>query len=134
MPRTAAAEAGPAPPAARDRLGSGGADWYILPPDMLRFPRIPLAARRLLLGAFVLYLFGLLGYLAPAHRHVDGDGRSGTHQDCQLCQVGHQPFVAPDAAACPETPAGPVALVEAVWAPILASRYQPFASRAPPSA
>jgi hypothetical protein len=101
---------------------------------MRGFPRIPLAKRRLLLGAFVVYLFGILGYLGVSHRHAEGDGRQSPHQDCQLCHASQQPFVAPDAPACLETPAGPVALVEAVWAPILACRHQPFASRAPPSA
>jgi hypothetical protein len=100
---------------------------------MRGFQRIPLATRRLLLGAFVIYLFGLLGYMGASHHHADGNG-PGSHQDCQLCQVSHQPFVAPDPLACPETPAGPVALVESVWAPILACRHLPFASRAPPSA
>jgi hypothetical protein len=101
---------------------------------MRGFLRIPPALRRFFLSAFIAYFFGLLGYLGPSHRHADGDGRAGSHPDCQLCQVSHQAYVAPDPAACPETPAGPVALVESVWAPILASRYQPFASRAPPSA
>ena len=73
------------------------------------FPKMTLTARRLLMGAFVLYLFGLLGYLGPSHRHADGDGRPGAHQDCPLCQISHQPYAAPDPAVCPETPAGPVA-------------------------
>jgi hypothetical protein len=101
--------------------------------DFLRI-RIPLNTRRFFLGAFMVYLFGMLGFMGASHHHADGDGRPGSHPDCQLCQVSQQPFVAPDPLACPETPAGPVALVESVWAPILASRYQPFASRAPPSA
>jgi hypothetical protein len=90
--------------------------------------------RRLLAGAFALYLFGLLAWLGPSHRHEGERADAKSHQDCVLCQMASQPYVAPAPVVCPETPAGPVALVEAVWAPILASRYQPFASRAPPSA
>lgn len=96
--------------------------------------RLPVALRRLLLGAFAVYLFGLLGYLGPAHRHEGDRADAKSHQDCVLCQISSQPYAAASPAVCPETPAGPVALVEAVWAPILASRFQPFASRAPPSA
>ena len=48
--------------------------------------RIPLAPRRLFLGAFVVYLFGLLGYLGASHHHAEADGRPGSHQDCQLFQ------------------------------------------------
>jgi hypothetical protein len=101
---------------------------------MRGIPGIRPRLRRFLLGAFVLYLFGLLGYAAPSHRHADGDGRPGAHPDCQLCHVSHQAYLGADTEAAPETPCGPVALVEAVWAPILASRHQPFASPAPPSA
>lgn len=100
-------------------------------PGTLRFP---LATRRLFLGAFVVYLIVLLGYLGASHHHAEGDGRPGSHQDCPLCQASQQPFVVPDPLACPETPGGPVALVESVWAPILACRHRPFASRAPPAA
>lgn len=89
---------------------------------------------RILIGVFAIYLLGLLGYIAPSHKHETGDGHSRTHQDCQLCQVSAQPFTAAEPGLCPETPAGPVRLVEAVWEPILACRHQPFASRAPPSA
>jgi len=92
-----------------------------------------MTARRLLLGAFLLYLFGLLGYLGASHRHADGYRGAESHS-CQLCQISHQAYAAPEPAVCIETPAVPVALVEAVWAPILASRHPPFASRAPPAA
>lgn len=90
--------------------------------------------RRLLLGGFLLYLFGVLGYLATSHRHVDGGGEAQSHSSCQLCQVSHQPYVAPEAAVCFAPMEAHVALIEALWAPILASRHPPFASRAPPSA
>jgi hypothetical protein len=93
-----------------------------------------MALRRILLGAFALYLFALLGYLGPSHRHEGDRADSKAHQDCVLCQMASQPYAAAVPIISPETPAGPVALVEAVWAPILASRFQPFASRAPPSA
>jgi len=88
---------------------------------------------RFLLGVFLLYLFGLLGYLGASHRHADGDG-AGSHSSCQLCQVSHQPFVAPEAAVCLAPMDLHIAVIEAVWAPILASRFSPSASRAPPSA
>ena len=100
---------------------------------MRRIPRLPLAARRFLIGAFVLYLFGLLGYLGTSHTHADAGEHSRTHQDCRLCQITAQAYVAPEPMICPESPAVPVLVVEAVWAPILACRHQPFASRAPPS-
>jgi hypothetical protein len=90
--------------------------------------------RRLLLGAFLLYLFGLLGYLGPAHKHEPSSSGSQSHPECQLCQISAQPYAAPEPLVCPEAPAVPVRLVEAVWEPILAFRFQPFSSRAPPSA
>lgn len=89
---------------------------------------------RILLSVFVVYLIGLLGYVAPSHKHESADGNSRSHQDCQLCQVSAEPFVAAQPCLCPETPAAPVSLVEAVWEPVFACRHQPFASRAPPSA
>jgi hypothetical protein len=100
---------------------------------MRRNPPIALAVHRLLLGALLLYLFGVLGYLGKSHRHADGDRGTESHS-CQLCQISHQPYAAPEPAACIESPAVPVGLVQAVWAPIFASRHPPFASRAPPSA
>jgi hypothetical protein len=90
--------------------------------------------QRLLLGVFLVYLFGVLGYLGTSHRHADGDRGADSHSSCQLCQVSHQPYAAPEAPVCIESPAVPVGLVQALWAPILASRYSPSASRAPPSA
>jgi hypothetical protein len=91
---------------------------------------LSLRARRFLLGAFLLYLFGLLGFLGSTHSHDSGH----SHPECQLCQATAQPYSAPEPALCPESPAVPVLVVEAVWAPILACRFQPFASRAPPDA
>ena len=93
-----------------------------------------MAKRRLFLGAFVIYLFGILGYLGTSHRHADGDRGAESHSSCQLCQVSHQPYLAPEAAVRLEAPIVPISLVESVWAPILAFRHPPFASRAPPSA
>lgn len=93
-----------------------------------------MAKRRLFLGAFVIYLFGVLGYLSSSHIHADGSAEAQSHSSCQLCHVSHQPYVAPEAVVSLAAPAVPVALIEAVWAPILASRYSPSASRAPPSA
>lgn len=90
--------------------------------------------QRLFLGAFLVYLFGVLGYLGVSHRHADGDGGAGAHASCQLCHVSHQAYLTPETAACPAPEDVPVALIEAVWAPILASRHPPSASRAPPSA
>lgn len=87
-------------------------------------------ARRLLLGAFVLYLFGLLGYLGQSHQHET----AASHPECQLCQVTAQAFTAPVPVAMPQPEAVPVLVIEAVWEPILAFRFQPFASRAPPAA
>jgi hypothetical protein len=93
-----------------------------------------LAKRRLFLGVFVLYLFGVLGFLGTSHRHADGSREADSHSSCQLCQVSHQPFLAPEAAVRLEAPIVPISLIEAVWAPILVSRHSPSASRAPPSA
>jgi hypothetical protein len=86
--------------------------------------------RRLLLGAFLLYFFGLLGYLGPAHKHENAQ----PHPECQLCQVATQAYAAPVPLLVPAPLAVPVLVVEAVWEPILAFRFQPFASRAPPRA
>lgn len=93
-----------------------------------------MAKRRLFLGAFVLYLFGVLGFLSTSHRHADGSREAESHASCQLCHVSHQPYLAPEAAIRLEATIVPISLVEAVWAPLLASRHPPFASRAPPSA
>ncbi len=93
-----------------------------------------MATRRFLIGAFAFYLFGMLGYLGASHRHDAAAEHGRAHQDCQLCQVTAQAYVAPEPEVCPENPAVPVVVVEAVWEPILAFRFQPFASRAPPSA
>lgn len=92
-----------------------------------------MAWRRLLLGAFAAYLVGLLGYVVPSHRHEAADDHAQAHQECQLCQVSAQAFLAPEPGICPETPTGPARPVEAVWAPILSLRHSPSASRAPPS-
>jgi DUF2946 family protein len=96
--------------------------------------------RRLLLGGFLLYLFGIIGFQVSSHshRHSQTDPQSQSHgqshPDCQLCQITAQAYLAPVPLLCPESPAVPVRLVEAVWAPILAERFQPFSSRAPPAA
>ncbi|MBW8889097.1 MAG: hypothetical protein JF616_15190 [Fibrobacteres bacterium] len=86
------------------------------------------------MGAFLLYLFGVLGYLSTSHRHADGSREAESHSSCQLCQVSHQAYLAPEASVCLAHMDLHIALIEAVWAPILASRHPPFASRAPPSA
>jgi hypothetical protein len=101
---------------------------------MRAFDRLPSAYRRFLIGAFALYLFGLLGYLGTSHSHAADKGHARAHAECQLCQISAQTYVAADPGVCPESPAVPVLVVEEVWEPILASRFQPFASRAPPSA
>ncbi len=89
---------------------------------------LSLKIRRLLLGAFLLYLFGLLGYLGPAHKHET----ASSHPECQLCQITAQAYAAPVPMALPPPMAVPVQVIEAVWEPILAFRFQPFSSRAPP--
>ena len=86
--------------------------------------------RRLLLAAFLVYLFGILGYQGATHTHEN----SQSHPECQLCQVTAQAYVAPEPWVCTEVPTVPVLVVEAVWEPLLAERHQPFSSRAPPSA
>ncbi|HKP97154.1 MAG TPA: hypothetical protein VJ385_15500 [Fibrobacteria bacterium] len=95
----------------------------------------PVKLQRLLLGTFLLYLFGVLGYLGTSHKHeTSGKSHPPSHSECQLCHVTAQPYVVPEPLVCPESPTVPVQVIEAVWAPILASRFQPFSSRAPPSA
>lgn len=78
---------------------------------------------------FALYLAAFLVLLAPSHRH----DFATVHDDCALCQVSTQPFVAPIADIVP--------VLSMVWTPlpdpILISapsvgRFH-FASRAPPS-
>jgi hypothetical protein len=93
---------------------------------------LPLArkTRRLLLGVFLLYLFGLLGYQGSAHKHES----AASHPECQLCQITAQAYDVPVSVALPRPLDVPVVVVESVWEPILAFRFQPFASRAPPAA
>lgn len=112
---------------------------------------LPLRTRRLLLGGFLAYLFGILGFQVSSHSHSlshsysHQHGRSdpeshshpqsqSAHPDCQLCQITAQAYLPPVPLVCPESPAVPARLVEAAWAPILAERFQPFSSRAPPAA
>jgi hypothetical protein len=103
---------------------------------------LPLRTRRLLLGGFLVYLFGILGFQVSSHSHQYGQSdpqshsqsHGQSHPDCQLCQITAQAYLAPAPLVCPESPAVPVGLVQAVWAPILAERFQPFSSRAPPAA
>ena len=92
--------------------------------------KVGLKTRRLLLGAFLLYLFGLLGYQGSSHRHET----AASHPECQLCQVTAQAYAAPVPLDMPRPVAMALSLVEAAERPILAFRFQPFASRAPPSA
>lgn len=114
---------------------------------------LPIRTRRLLLGGFLVYLFGILGFQGSSHGHESAptdpqsisqnpgqsvpqpdphtDPRS--HQECQLCQIMAQAFLAPEPLVCHESPLVPARLVEAVWAPILSERFQPFSSRAPPA-
>jgi hypothetical protein len=95
-----------------------------------------------LLGGFLVYLFGILGFQVASHSHESdrsdrqsqSQSHGQSHPDCQLCQITAQAYLAPAPLVCPENPAVPVRLVEAVRAPILAERFQPFSSRAPPAA
>jgi hypothetical protein len=96
---------------------------------MRGFRHLTVKNQRLLLGAFLLYVFGLLGYLGTSHKHVSNH----SHPECQLCQITAQAYVVPEPLVCPESPAFPVLVVEAEWEPILAFRFQPFSSRAPPA-
>jgi hypothetical protein len=96
---------------------------------MRGFRHLSVKTRRLLLGAFLLYLFGLLGYLGPSHKHET----ARSHPECQLCQISAQAYVAPEPMVRPEIHLVPVLVIEAVWKPILAFRFQPFSSRAPPA-
>ncbi|MDB5047060.1 MAG: hypothetical protein JWO30_131 [Fibrobacteres bacterium] len=96
---------------------------------MRGFRHLNIKTRRLLLGAFLLYLFGLLGYLGSSHKHEN----VRSHPECQLCQMSAQAYVAPEPMVRIEIPLVPVQVIEAVWEPILAFRFQPFSSRAPPT-
>lgn len=95
---------------------------------------ISFKGRRLLLGAFLLYLFGLLGYQGASHGHDSAQSHSDSETLCQLCQATAQPYAAPVPALCPEFPAILGAIAETVRGPALAFRHPPFSSRAPPSA
>lgn len=102
-----------------------------------------------MLGGFLVYLFGILGFQGSSHGHesapADPQSKSQSHgsslphtdahshPECQLCQITAQAYLAPEPLVCYESPAVPARLVEAVWAPILAERFQPFSSRAPPA-
>lgn len=100
---------------------------------------LPLRTRRLLLGGLLVYLFGILGFQVSSHSHASklsdphSQSHGQSHPDCQLCQITAQAYLASAPLVCPESPAVPVLLVEAVWAPILTERFQPFSSRAPPA-
>ncbi|MEO7427306.1 MAG: hypothetical protein ABI036_19115 [Fibrobacteria bacterium] len=93
-----------------------------------------LRTRRLLLGGFLLYLFGLLGYLGPAHKHVNALGHAHGDLECQLCQATAQAYAAPVPLSAPLLLAMSAPVGEAVWHPVLAFRFEPFSSRAPPCA
>jgi hypothetical protein len=85
---------------------------------------------RLLLGAFVLYLFGLLGFLGPSHSHHGGPAG----ENCQLCQVSSQPFLAAVPAVAPVEHPALRALCSADRPSPVAPRHFHFASRGPPAA
>jgi hypothetical protein len=89
--------------------------------------------KRFFLSGLILYLFGVIGILAPTHRH-EAASDSRTHSDCQLCQVSSAAYLAPEAALVPESPLSYAPLSEARHAPLLMTRHQPFSSRGPPSA
>jgi hypothetical protein len=87
------------------------------------------AWRRILLGAFVLYVYGLLGYLGVAHKHVS----EASHDDCQLCHISAQPSLTHDIEPAPVARVLPFVFVSGPEAAALAPRLQPFFSRGPPS-
>jgi hypothetical protein len=94
---------------------------------------LPVKSRRLLLGAFLVYFFGLLGFAGQAHHHDESASHGQSQQECQLCQISTQPFAAPAPMVCPESPSVLLHVVDAVWEPFLSDRHSPFSSRAPPS-
>ena len=85
---------------------------------------------RVILGAFVLYLFGLLGFLGSSHSHHGGP--SG--ENCQLCHVSSQPFLAAAPATAPFTAPDREALSAPESRAVQAPRHFHFSSRGPPSA
>jgi hypothetical protein len=104
---------------------------------MRGFTKASTVGRRLLLSGLILYLFGVIGILAPTHRHDNvsqNASHSQQHPDCQLCQVSSEAYLAPVASICTDVPLSYVCLAEQRHAPLLASRHQPFSSRGPPSA
>ncbi len=88
--------------------------------------------KRLFLGGFIVYLFGVIGILAPTHRHAGGS-TNHSHPDCQLCQVSSEAYLAPVAMVCLDASFTFQHLVELQQTPFLSARYQPFSSRGPPS-
>lgn len=92
--------------------------------------RLRLGTRRVLLGVFVLYIYGLLGYLGVSHRHES----EASHPDCQLCHIAAQPSLA----QAPELPVQPVIVaftfVSAEIREALAPRHAASDPRGPPSA
>jgi hypothetical protein len=84
---------------------------------------------RLLLGAFLLYLFGVLGFQGLSHRHE----ASSSQADCQLCQISSQPFLAATPPPHPLLKAIDLAPAEAGPEQVRPPRHFHFSSRAPPS-
>jgi hypothetical protein len=85
--------------------------------------------RRLLLGAFIVYMYGWLGYVGASHRHET----EASHQDCQLCHLSSQPSLAHAPAIPPEPLVLPAVFQPREASAVLAPRHSAFLSRGPPS-
>jgi hypothetical protein len=85
--------------------------------------------RRLLVGAFVLYLYGVLGYLGVSHSHPS----EASHQDCQLCHISSQPSLAEAPKDLPQTFVFAFDYSPGAASALLAPRHASFSSRGPPS-
>jgi hypothetical protein len=87
------------------------------------------AWKKALLAVFVLYLYGLLGYLGVSHRHQS----EASHPDCQLCQISSQPSLAQAPEALPTLLPIAFDFVPRASEAVLAPRRAPFLSRGPPA-
>jgi hypothetical protein len=80
----------------------------------------------------MLYLFAIIGLLAPLHKHHDSIEAHNSHTDCQLCQVNSGVYLAPVEPVCLTESPNQFDLLTELNAPLLIQRHSSFSPRGPP--